>query len=104
MSPELAHRVLRGNAALQSLSRQRWGNRPASLWIAEDFWVLRFRLMVKRGPWSRPQASKRRSAAWTILLDWTFQSMRRVSACQVEIVQPRVSGVNAWRARTWVRK
>jgi hypothetical protein len=21
------------------------------LWIAEDFWVLRFRLMVKRGPW-----------------------------------------------------
>src|SRR4029453_17134025 len=23
-----------------------------SLWIAEDFWVLRFRLMVKRGPWS----------------------------------------------------
>jgi transposase len=26
----------------------RWGNRPASLWIAEDFWVLRFRLMVKR--------------------------------------------------------
>src|SRR6476660_480834 len=30
-----------------------------SLWIAEDFWVLRFRLMVKRGPslW-RPQASE----------------------------------------------
>jgi hypothetical protein len=22
-----------------------------SLWIVEDFWVLRFRLMVKRGPW-----------------------------------------------------
>jgi hypothetical protein len=21
-----------------------------SLWIAEEFWVLRFRLMVKRGP------------------------------------------------------
>src|SRR5262245_3183079 len=36
----------------------RWGNRPASLWIAEDFWVLRFRLMVKRGPWTRPQASE----------------------------------------------
>jgi hypothetical protein len=36
----------------------RWGNRPASLWIAEDFWVLRFRLMVKRGPWRRPQASE----------------------------------------------
>src|SRR5712672_3281365 len=29
-----------------------------SLWIAEDFWVLRFRLMVKRGPWRRPQASE----------------------------------------------
>src|SRR4029453_10725349 len=29
-----------------------------SLWIAEDFWVLRFRLMVERGPWSRPQASE----------------------------------------------
>src|SRR6476646_7945939 len=26
-----------------------------SLWIAEDCWVLRFRLMVKRGPWLRPQ-------------------------------------------------
>src|SRR5258708_36476315 len=29
-----------------------------SLWIAEDFWVLRFRPMVKRGPWLRPQASE----------------------------------------------
>src|SRR2546423_14664182 len=29
-----------------------------SLWIDEDFWVLRFRLMVKRGPWERPQASE----------------------------------------------
>src|SRR3974390_199574 len=28
---------------------KRWGNRPALLWIAEGFWVLRFRLMVKRG-------------------------------------------------------
>ena len=26
-------------------------NRPAFLWIAEDFGVLRFRLIVKRGPW-----------------------------------------------------
>jgi len=33
-------------------------NRPASLWIAADFGVLRFSLMVKRGPWSRPQASE----------------------------------------------
>src|SRR5258705_12366546 len=29
-----------------------------SLWIAEEFWVLRFRLMVKRGPLLRPQASE----------------------------------------------
>jgi hypothetical protein len=29
-----------------------------SLWISEDFWVLRFRLMVKRGPLQRPQASE----------------------------------------------
>jgi hypothetical protein len=28
---------------------KRWGNRPALLWISEEFWVLRFRLMVKRG-------------------------------------------------------
>ena len=26
--------------------------------LAEDFWVLRFRLMVKRGPYLRPQASE----------------------------------------------
>ena len=37
---------------------ERWGNRPASLWIAGRFWVLRFRLMVKRGPCVRPQASE----------------------------------------------
>src|SRR5947207_15505709 len=30
----------------------------SSLWIAEDFWVLRFRPLVKRGPWLRPQASE----------------------------------------------
>src|SRR5262245_61991860 len=40
------------------LSGQRWGNRPAFLWIAERFGVLRFRLMVKRGPCMRPQASE----------------------------------------------
>src|SRR5262245_28892119 len=37
---------------------QRWGNRPAFLWIAERFGVLCFRLMVKRGPHMRPQASE----------------------------------------------
>jgi hypothetical protein len=25
---------------------ERWGNRPAFLWMVEGFWVLRFRLMV----------------------------------------------------------
>jgi len=36
---------------LESGMRSRDGviGRP-SLWIAEDLWVLRFRLMVKRGP------------------------------------------------------
>jgi hypothetical protein len=38
--------------------RRRWGNRPASFWIAEEFGVLRFRLMAKRGPHLRPQASE----------------------------------------------
>src|SRR5258708_7021664 len=44
---------------LESVMRFKDGviGRP-SLWIAEDFWVLRFRLMVKRGPWLRPQASE----------------------------------------------
>src|SRR5678815_2162994 len=41
-----------------SASGKRWGNRPSSLWIADDFGVLRFRLMVKRGPDFRPQASE----------------------------------------------
>jgi len=36
---------------------QRWGNRPCSLRIA-GIKVLRFRLMVKRGPQLRPQASE----------------------------------------------
>jgi hypothetical protein len=35
---------------------RRWGNRPAL--IAEELWALRFKLMVKRGPLSRPQASE----------------------------------------------
>ena len=37
----------------------RWGNRPALLWIREEIWVLRFRLMVKRGHRGYgPQASE----------------------------------------------
>jgi len=33
-----------------SRTPERWGDRLASLWIAEDFGGARFRLMVKRGP------------------------------------------------------
>jgi hypothetical protein len=37
----------------------RWVIGRPSLWIAEDFWMLRFRLMVKQGPWLLPpQASE----------------------------------------------
>jgi hypothetical protein len=38
----------------------RYGGKKSAggLWIAEDFWVLRFGLMVKRGPCVRPQASE----------------------------------------------
>src|SRR5262249_60473335 len=49
---------LRRRAKFRKRSEQRWGNRPAFLWIAERFGVLRFRLMVKRGPCMRPQASE----------------------------------------------
>ena len=40
------------------LYANRWGNRPGELVDSGRFWVLRFRLMVKRGPWLRPQASE----------------------------------------------
>src|SRR4051812_23145297 len=35
---------------------------------SEDFWVLRFRLMVKRGPRMRPQASEREAQHGLFLL------------------------------------
>src|SRR5262249_62374142 len=52
--------MVRGSCHAKCLPMaQRWGNRPAFLWIAERFWVLRFRLMVKRGHRSYgPQASE----------------------------------------------
>jgi transposase InsO family protein len=50
-------------------SANRWSNRPADLWIAEDLGVRRFRLMVKRGRRFAASSIRRRSAAWTILLD-----------------------------------
>ena len=49
-------RLKSGDAEIALLASSAFGGidgvigRP-SLWIAEDFWVLRFRLMVKRGPW-----------------------------------------------------
>src|SRR5262245_3287892 len=58
MSRLLARNGPTETSALCPLSGQRWGNRPAFLWIAERFGVLRFRLMVKRGPCMRPQASE----------------------------------------------
>src|SRR5439155_14595617 len=36
--------------------------------------------MVKRGSVVRASSIRRRSAAWTILRDWTFRSRRRASA------------------------
>src|SRR3974390_1200260 len=49
-------RVLRGPVETTAL---RWGKRPALLWIREEIWVLRFRLMVKRGHRGYgPQASE----------------------------------------------
>jgi hypothetical protein len=46
-----------GKRRLFTAHARRWGNRPAGVdrW---RFWVLRFRLMVERGPHSRPQASE----------------------------------------------
>src|SRR5262249_46588658 len=54
-TPERRHRATRPACPL---SAKRWGNRPASLWIAGRFGVLRFRLMVKRGPHMGRQASE----------------------------------------------
>src|SRR5215510_3066798 len=61
---------------------QRWGNRPAFLWIAERFGVLRFRLMVKRGPCMRPQASE--GEAQHGLFCWTRRVGQETSGCIVD--------------------
>ena len=55
-------------AAFSTASTQRWSNRPARLWIV-GVWVLRWRLMVKRGPWVRPPASKSAARAAFAALD-----------------------------------
>src|SRR5262245_18900865 len=58
MRPLLAQSGHPEMSVICPISGQRWSNRPAFLWIAERFGVLRFRLMVKRGPCMRPQASE----------------------------------------------
>src|SRR6202008_3446952 len=52
------------------------GRRPVD---SSRFWVLRLRLLVKRGLAFAASSIRRRSAAWTILLDWTFRSRRPAS-------------------------
>src|SRR6266576_2986526 len=60
---------------------QRWGNRPAQL---VDSWrFLGAALQVDgetRSVVVTASSIRRRSAAWTILLDWTYRSRRPASA------------------------
>jgi hypothetical protein len=62
------------------------------LLIAED-WVLRFRQMVKRGQRRAASSIRRRSAAWSSLLDWTF-SVKATSVCIVDDTGKIVREVN----------
>src|SRR5262249_30104420 len=61
------------------LCPERWGNRPTSLWIAEELGAA---LQADGETRSAYAASsiRRRSAAWTILLDSTCRSRKRASA------------------------
>ena len=52
---------------------ERWGNRPALLWIAKDLG----RLMVKRRSVDAASSIRRRSAAWNILRDPARRSASR---------------------------
>src|SRR5260221_10282086 len=58
---------------------ERWGNRPAA---CGQLKILGAALQADGETRSVNTASsiRRRSAAWTILLDWTFRSRRRASA------------------------
>jgi hypothetical protein len=59
----------------------RCGNRPAvDRW---KFWVLRFRLMVKRGPWKRPQASEGEARAMDHFAGLDV-SIKEASVCVVD--------------------
>src|SRR3954471_13308064 len=76
--PIVAHRDLASRIHVRN-DAERWGNRPASLWIAEDFGCCAQADGETRSVVTA-SSIRRRSAAWAILLDWTFRSMRRVSA------------------------
>jgi hypothetical protein len=74
--------------------------------------VLRFRLMVKRGPRGRPSSIRRRSAAGIILLDWTCRSRRPESALWMHWSAYRPAhnskvfgtGRPHWTVRPWGRR
>ena len=51
------------------------------MWIAEDFWVLRFRLMVKRGPYGLKHQKEKRSMDHFAGLD---VSVKETSVCIVD--------------------
>src|SRR5262249_26864922 len=76
------------------LRSKRWGNRPASLWIAENKGAA---LQADGETRSASAASsiRRRSAAWTILLDWMCRSRRRASA--LWMMRARSCGKRGWR-------
>src|SRR5258705_1916847 len=50
-----------------------------SLWIAEDFLDAALQADGETRSVVTASSIRRRSAAWTILLDWTFRSRRRAS-------------------------
>src|SRR3974390_561698 len=51
--------ALSGRWSFHTTKTLTWGTRPALLWIRAELWVLRFRLMVKRGHRGYgPQASE----------------------------------------------
>src|SRR5215469_17090520 len=64
---------------MSPLLAQRWGNRPTSLWIAEEFGAARQADGETRSTYAA-SSIRRRIAAWAILLDSTCRSRKRVSA------------------------
>src|SRR6266403_2195726 len=68
-------------------SARRWGNRPAQL--VDSGRILGAALQADGETRSVVTASsiRRRSAAWTILLDWTYRSRRRASALWMTLAE-----------------